>query len=160
MKTFQWVVRRVVSAVALCVALGVPAAQTSCTPGLAAAVLPIVKDVIIEIVDAEQKLDLVDGAAAAWFKKYPDARLASEYQNASDRVRASLNVALQMAHGTRDLAEGDIDAAFHQFGLAWMKLWEMAQQIGFVTEGGTLQAGPVVGLSLEPPLALSRTQSP
>lgn len=128
--------------------------SVDCTPQMAAAIAPIVKDVIVEILDAQQKLELLDGAAAEWFRRYPNADMQAKYAWLSSRVRSTLNAALQSTYGARDLAEGEVDEAFASFGKAWQELYELAEEAGIVSSDGTMRAGSVVGVRIEPPLAL------
>jgi len=149
MKTQYWT--RMLLALAL--VIGAPTLLCGC-PQVMSKVLPVVKDIVVEILDAERKIDLVDDQAKQWFAKYPNAVLEGDWQKAVDKTKASLDIALKTAHGAEELAEGDREAAFHEFGLAWQALMELASQIGMVTRGGTFAAGPMMGVAIEPPLAL------
>ena len=143
-------------AVALIYVVGVaPVTLTGC-PQVAAALLPIVKDIIVDFLDAERKLEQIDVAAKEWFAKYPNDKLEADWTVAVDRARASLDVALKTARGAEQLAESDYQAAFQQFGLAWQELIELATSVGILGKAGTYGAGPMMGAQIEPPVCLAR----
>jgi len=131
-----------------------PLTLTGC-PQLAA-VLPIVTDIITEILDAERKIDQADAHAQEWFANYPNEALESKWKTSVDRTRASLDVALKTAHGAENLGQADHAAAFQQFAAAWAQLYELGVEIGIIGKEGALGTGPRAGIAIGTPLALSR----
>lgn len=154
--TYRWGwFYRFVMMMTLCLAAPV---LTGC-PQLAK-VLPIVQTIITEIMDAERKLERVDGAAQDWFKKYPNEAMQSQWNTAVETAKAGLDVANKTAHGARDVGSVDPVAAFQHFNAAWVKLIELGTKIGIVSPGGEYGAGPNVGIVVEPPLCLSNGSAP
>jgi hypothetical protein len=121
-------------------------------------VLPIVADIITEIIDAKDKLDKIDAAAQAWFKQYPNDDMKKKWLGAMDKARAAIDAALKAAHGVESVAEKDLMAAMQKFVQAWQTLSQLATSIGFMGAGGTLNAGPASGHVLEEPLAVKRSR--
>jgi hypothetical protein len=150
-----WFYRFVLTAL-LCVSA--PVLLTGC-PQLAS-LLPIVQTIITEIMDAERKLDQVDGAAQDWFKKYPNEAMQTQWATAVEVARAGLDVANKTAHGANEVGNVDPVAAFQHFNAAWVKLIELGTKIGIVSPGGEFGAGPNVGIVVQPPLCLSRGSAP
>ena len=118
--------------------------------------LPIVADILAEILDAQRKVDQVDAAAQEWFKKYPNEKMQADWSVAVERARASLDIAIKAAHGAEEVGKADPAAAFAMFNQAWVKLIDLAHKIGVVSPGGEYGAGPNIGITVEPPLCLSR----
>jgi hypothetical protein len=140
------------------VLLVAPLTLTGC-PQIAAQLLPIVTDIITDFLDAERKLEQVDAQAQAWFAKYPNEKMRTDWQKAVDEARATLDVALKTARGAEDLAESDYQAAFQKFGLAWQQVIELATSVGIVSAAGTYGAGPMMGARVEPPVCLARMKA-
>lgn len=149
MKT--WITRLLMTIMLCTIA---PLTLTGC-PALAK-VLPIVTNIITEILDAERKLDAVDAHAQQWFKSYPNEALEAKWKTSVDHARASLDVALKTAHGAEELSQADHQAAFQQFGAAWTKLYELGISIGIIGKEGAISTGPRAAIIIETPLALSR----
>ena len=151
MKEFM---RRALFASMFCFVLSMSYGTTGCAA--IAKILPIVTDIIAEILDAQRKVDQVDAAAKAWFAKFPNEKMEGDWSTAVERTRASLDIAIKAAHGAEELGEADPVAAFAMFNDAWAKMIELALNIGIVSPGNEYGAGPNQGIVVEPPLCLSR----
>lgn len=121
-------------------------------------VLPIVADVITEILDAQQKMKALDAAAQAWFEKYPNESMQKKWNGAMDKANAAIDVALKTTHGAQDAAEQDVAGAMDNWIAAWQTLRELGTSIGFVGANGTMNAGPATGVVLDEPLAVKRSR--
>lgn len=122
------------------------------------AVLPVVADIITEIIDAKDKIEKIDAAAQAWFAQYPNADMQKKWTDAVDKANAAVDVALKAAHGVEDASEKDLQGAMANFVSAWQTLRELATSIGFVGANGTVNAGPATGGVLDDPIAVKRSQ--
>jgi hypothetical protein len=143
-----------VLAIALTLALGVTTSGCQLLPK----VLPIVADIITEVIDAQNKMAAVDEIAQAWFEKYPNPAMEKKWDGAMDKAKAAIDVALKAAHGVEDAAEQDVAGAMANFVQAWQGIQELATSIGFMGANGTINAGPGAGTVLEQPLAVKRAQ--
>ena len=149
MKKWTWVLM-----VAVAMTLGVSASGCHVLPK----VLPIVADVITEILDAQQKMKALYAAAQAWFEKYPNDSMKKKWDGAMDKANAAIDVALKATHGVEDAAEQDVAGAMNNWIAAWQTLRELATSIGFMGANGTMNAGPATGVVLEEPLAVKRSR--
>jgi hypothetical protein len=121
------------------------------------AVLPVVADIITEIIDAKDKIEKIDAAAQAWFAQYPNADMQKKWSGAVDKANAAIDAALKAAHGVEDASEKDVMGAMQNFVAAWQILRELATSIGFVGANGTINAGPATGGVIEDPIAVKRS---
>ena len=149
MKRWMWTV-----AVAVAMTFGVSTSGCQYLP----AVLPIVADIITEIIDAQKKLDEVDQMAQAWFTQYPNDAMKKKWDGAVDKDRAGIDAALKATHGVEDAAEKDVMGAMNNFVQAWQIVRELATSIGFMGADGTINAGPGAGGKLEEPIAVQRAK--
>lgn len=122
------------------------------------AILPVVSDIITEIIDAQRKAEQLDEAVQGYFEKYPNKAMEAKWKGAMDKVHASIDVALKAAHGVEDVAEQDVAGAMHNFVLAWQEARELAMSIGVVGAAGVVSAGPMAGVVIGEPLAVQRLQ--
>jgi hypothetical protein len=121
-------------------------------------VLPVIADVITEIIDAQNKMKALDAGAQAWFKQYPNEAMQKKWSGAMDKAQAAIDVALKATHGAEDAAEQDIMGAMNNWVAAWQTLRELATSIGFMGANGTMNAGPSSGVVLDEPLAVKRSR--
>ncbi len=149
MKRWTWILM-----VAVAMTLGATTSGCQLLPK----VLPIVADIITEVLDAQQKMKALDAAAQAWFEKYPNEAMQKKWTGAMDKANAAIDVALKAAHGVEDAAEQDVAGAMNNWIAAWQTLRELATSIGFMGANGTMNAGPAAGLVLEEPLAVKRSR--
>lgn len=112
--------------------------------------------VIATVTDAQIILDRIEDYADAFFQAAPDPKLQRNVDQALDRCRTALSVALRTAHGTKDLTEKDADAALDNFRKAYRNLLVLVEPLGVAQgePGDKLSASPT-GLTVPPPLALS-----
>lgn len=141
---------------AIAVAMTFGGATSGCQ--LLPKILPIVADIITEIIDAQNKVEAIDGVAQAWFKQYPNDAMQKKWAGAMDKAKAAIDVALKATHGVEDAAEQDVAGAMNNFIQAWQTVRELATSIGFMGANGTMNAGPGAGTQLEEPLAVKRSQ--
>jgi hypothetical protein len=111
--------------------------------------------VISIVTDAQLILDKIEDHANAFFAVSPDPKLQRGVDQALDRCRTALSVALRTTHGAENLTQKDVDAAFDNFRKAYKNLLVLVQPLG-VMEGapGDKLAATPEGLVVPPPLAL------
>jgi hypothetical protein len=149
MKRWSWIL-----AIAVAMALGISTSGCQVLPKI----LPVVADVITEIIDAQNKVAALDAVAQSWFEKYPNEAMQKKWDGVMDKVKATIDVALKAAHGVEDAAEADVMGAMQNFVQAWAEARELALSIGFMGANGTMNAGPGAGTVLEEPLAVQRSR--
>lgn len=149
MKRWAWMLT-----VAVAATLGVSTSGCQYLP----AVLPVVSDIITEIIDAQKKMEALDAAAQAWFEQYPNDAMKKKWDGAMDKADAAIDVALKATHGVESAAERDVATAMNEWIEAWQTLRELATSIGFMGVNGTMNAGPAAGVVLDEPLALRRVR--
>jgi hypothetical protein len=137
----------------MCVSMVLALALTGCQ-GFWQKALPVITDIIIKVIDAEQQLDAIEQGVAVYLKESPDPETGAKVQAFLGRVKASLKIALATAEGVRSTGEGSSMQAFKDFQVAWTELIGLLAEIGVVDTAGALATGPYKGLQLTEPLAL------
>lgn len=120
-----------------------------------AAVLQLLPKVIATVTDAQMILDEIEDFVDAVFTARPDPKLQSSVDQALDRCRVALNVALRSANGAKNLNEDQVEEAFKNFQKAYRNLLVLVEPLGVVQvdSGDKLSASPNQ-LTVPPPLAL------
>jgi hypothetical protein len=116
--------------------------------------LPVITDIIIKVIDAEQQLDAAEQGAAAYLKQQPDPAAEAKIEASLERVKTSLRIALREAQVVQISGEGSSQQAFEELQGAWAELIDLLTETGVVGDDGALVAGPSKGLQLQQPLAL------
>jgi hypothetical protein len=117
--------------------------------------LPVITDIIIKVIDAEQQLGAIEQEAVAYFKESPNSEAEAKVQAFLGRVKASLQIALRTAEALRSTGEGSTEQAFKELQEAWTALIGLLTEIGVVDDQGALTAGPQKGLQVAQPMALT-----
>lgn len=150
MKRWTWIL-----AVAVAMTFGVSTSGCQLLPKI----LPVVADIITEVLDAKQKMQALDAAAQAWFEAYPhNEAIQKKWAGAMDKANAAIDVALKATHGVEDAAEQDVAGAMDNWIAAWQTLRELAASVGFMGANGVMNAGPASGIVLDEPLAVKRSR--
>jgi len=118
--------------------------------------LPVITDIIIKVIDAEQQLDAIEQGVEAYLKEQPNPEIEAKVKAFLGRVKASLQSALRTAEAVRSTGEGDSAQAFKELQAAWVALIGLLTEIGVVDSAGVLSAGPQKGLQVAQPLAMGR----
>jgi hypothetical protein len=121
-----------------------------------AEILSFLPKVIASVAEAQIVLDRIEKFSTIVFAAAPNPALQRNVDQALDRCRTALAVALRTANGAKELGEKDAIAAFDDFKKAYQNLLVLVQPLG-VAEGGPgakLAATPG-GLTVPPLMALS-----
>jgi hypothetical protein len=120
-----------------------------------AEILSFLPKVIATVTDAQMILDEIEDFVDTFFAVKPDPKLQRNVDQALDRCRVALNVALRTASGAEDLNEQQVEAAFDNFQKAYRNLLVLIEPLGVVQgEPGDKLSATATGLIVPPPLAL------
>jgi hypothetical protein len=113
----------------------------SCGAGLAA----VVAAVSSAAGEAAQVIDIVQTAEEQWFQLHPNAAQQAQVEKDIQDCRLTLAAALAAADGSKDVSEGQADAAFDQFRIAYQNLEALLKDVGVLSAGrlGSPSSGAV-----------------
>jgi hypothetical protein len=93
------------------------------------------------ISDAQVVLDLVQSAVNQFFAMRPKPDAQAKVQEALDRSRLAVGVAIRAANGAQALSDDQLAAAFANFEKAWGELQALLTEFGVSQQDGTFGAG-------------------
>lgn len=108
---------------------------TSC-----AALNPVLASVAIVAGQGSELLALIEMAERAFFAEHPDAKTQAAIEQGIHDCHLGIASAQELAYGTRDLNEGDADAAFKQFRDAYGSLYALLVKVGLTNSDGRMKA--------------------
>ena len=141
---------RYISAIVMVMALLLAGCQ-----GFWSKALPVITDIIVKVMDAEQQLDAIEQGVNAYLKAHPSPAAEQALREGISATRSALRTALAAAEGARATGEGDPQLAFEQYRQAYQQLVALLTQLGILDANGMLLVGPGSGRVLDPPLAMS-----
>jgi hypothetical protein len=126
---------------------------------------PALSKIAAGIDDAQLVLDIVQAAVNVFFAQTPSTKppeAHAKIQQAIDRSRLAVGVAIRTAHGAEALSDNQTAAAFTNFQKAWTELQALLTEFGVTQPDGTFAAtvGGYRAPTIPPPLALSFARSP
>jgi hypothetical protein len=125
----------------------------SCNAQTAQAVVEFLPTIVRYIQDAQLILDQIDMAVPPILAQMGQEDITKEYSKRMQQVRSALLVAIRTSKGSQALTQGEIDAAFEEFRVAYRELQTLLQTSGLLVDG-VLSSNGGTAVEIPEPLAM------
>ena len=140
--------------------LAAPAIGCGALAPIAAALAPVLSQIVLAATDAEEKVATIERVGLDVLEGRTDPQLLADFQLAVANVKATIELIRLAGQGGEALTQNDVDAAFESFRQAWQILEALLPPLGITQSGDQLvllaSAGDVT-VTIDAPLALGET---